>query len=196
MRFRSAAVSLLLILGASASNALADTPPSPSVELLQRLKQAYDNSDFLRESFYSEESLKSFFNASAIHWPVKDGERPYVGKIAIIATSLIPDADIRVSRLVKRDPRGNPAGTAFFINILKIRLTQADVTAVFGTPREWTRPYDPKGERITKPVHYGDDLDWLLHPPAGAGVTRRAASFSVAKDGTVNSISLAGFASG
>jgi hypothetical protein len=195
MKLRAGGASLLLILCASASDAFADTPPSPSVELFQRLKQVYDNGRFLQEAFYSEENLKSFFDASSLDWVIKEGDPPHVGRIAVIRSRLMPDADIRVSRLIRPVGKGNPAGTSVIINVLQIARTQAEVEAVFGTPNEWTRRHDSKGERTAKTFYYGDDLDWLLHPPPGAGVTRKTVSFSTFDDGSVRRMSLMGFSS-
>ena len=73
-----------------------DTATPPSTRLLQTLKHALDSDQLLQRAFFSDENLKTFFDASSIQWFIKDDDPPRIGKIVIIKSALVPKADIRL----------------------------------------------------------------------------------------------------
>ena len=191
MRFGTLPFASLIAI-ASAALSFAAEPPSldpdtaapPSTRLLQTLKHAMDSDQFLQERFFSDENLKTFFDATSIHWFIKDDDFPHVGRISVIKSALIPEADIRASSLIVP---GASKARSVSIAIRGVPLTQEQVIAVFGTPVAWTRPGDPHGDRIPLPLHFGDA--WPLQK-TWDGVARKAASFSIAHDGSVNGIQI------
>jgi hypothetical protein len=142
-----------------------------------------DSDQFLQEPFFSDENLKTFFDATSIHWSIKDGDPPHVGKVAMIKSALMPAADIRASSLFVP---GASEARSVTIAIKGVPLTQEQVVAVFGTPVAWSRRGDPHGDRIPLPLHFGD-VDGALQRPWN-GAEKKGASFSIARDGSVNGI--------
>jgi hypothetical protein len=188
---KSATVALSGLIAIVSSVCFAQAPPSlptetsisPSTHLLEILKQGLDNDQLLQKAFFSDESLKTFFAATSIHWFIKDGDPPHVGKIAAIKTALIPAADIRASSLFVP---GAPKARSISIAIKGVPLTQEEVIAVFGTPVVWNRKGDPHGDRIPLPLHFGDVEGPVRRP--WDGTATKGASFSIAHDGSVNGI--------
>jgi hypothetical protein len=156
---------------------------SPSTHLLEILKQVLDSDQLLQKVFFSDESLKTVFDATSIHWFIQDGDPPHVGRIAAIKTALIPTADIRASSLFVT---GAPKARSISIAIKGVPLTKEDVIAVFGTPVAWSRQGDPHGDRIPLPLHFGDVEGPMRRP--WNGTATKGASFSIAHDGSVNGI--------
>jgi len=189
MRFLRAAAFAGLIAAASTLCFAAD-PPSPapdtippSTRLLQVLKRALDGNEFLQEQFCSDENLKSLFEATSIQWAVKEDDPPHIGRMAIIRSALVPEADIRASSLFVP---GASTARRVYIAINRVRLTREQVIAVFGTPVEWTGRASPRGDHIPLALRYG-----VLEETPQAhwdGVARTGASFSVARDGAVSGI--------
>jgi hypothetical protein len=160
-----------------------DTSNRPSTRLLQILKHGLDSDQFLREGFFSDENLKSFFDATSIQWFIRDDDAPHIGRIAIIRSAIVPEADIRASCLFVP---GVPNARKALIAIKGVPLTKEQVVAVFGTPVAWSRRVDPHGDRIPLPLHFGDLED--SPQTHWDGVARKGASFSTARDGSVNGI--------
>jgi hypothetical protein len=189
---RSATVSFATLIAIANTLCFAAEPPSldpdvaaaPSTRLLQTLKHAMDSDQFLQELFFSDENLKTFFDATSIRWFIKDGDRPYVGRISAIRSALLPEADIRASSLFVP---GASNARSVSIAITGVPLTQDEVIAVFGTPVAWTRRGDPHGDRIPLPLHFGD-ADGPPIQKHWDGVAKKGASFSVAHNGSVNGI--------
>jgi hypothetical protein len=187
---RSAIVPFASLIAIASALCFAAEPPSldpdtaapRSTRLLQTLKHAMDSDQFLQELFFSDENLKTFFDATSIHWFIKDDDFPHVGRIAMIRSALMPESDIRASSLFVP---GASKARSVSIAIHGIPLTQEQVIAVFGMPVAWARPGDPHGDRIPLPLHFGDA--WPLQK-TWDGVARKAASFSIAHDGSVNGI--------
>jgi hypothetical protein len=165
-----------------------DTATPPSTVFLQTLKHALDGDQLLQEAFFSDDNLKTFFDATSVQWFIKDDDPPRIGKIAIVRSALAPDADIRVSSLfVPGTGKTDPQAKQVYISIVRgVHLTQNEVIGVFGTPNVWTRRVDPHGDTIPMPLHFGDELG--LPRPRWDGTLKKGASFSTARDGTVNGI--------
>jgi hypothetical protein len=188
---RCAAISLLALMAFASSLCFtADHPAldlatatSPSTRLLEILKQALDNDQLLQESFFSEDNLKTFFDATSIQWLVKQGDRFNVGKVARIQIALIPAADIRASSLFVP---GAPVARSISIHIHGVPLSREEVIAVFGMPVAWSRKAGSHADRIPLPLHFGD-VEGVLKRPWD-GIPAKGASFSVAHDGSINGI--------
>ena len=199
-RISSAAIAVLgtLIASYAIASALgfAADPPSPdpetatppSTRLLQTLKHALDSDQLLEGAFFSDENLKTFFNATSIQWFIKDDDPPRIGKIVIVRSPLVPDADIRVSSLVvPGSSKSGPQARGVTISIARgVHLTQNEVISVFGTPNVWTRRGDPHGDSIPLPLHFGDEMG--PPQPRWDGTLKKGASFATVPDGTVDGI--------
>ena len=185
------------LLCTTSTAALSADPPydpvpaadAPVVILLKRVKAAYDDGSFMQESFFTEQSLDSFFEVTAIQWLLKDGAPPGIGKVAVIKSSLIPMAgEIRVSRLIGYpDGKNGLEARTGVVTVKGIALTPDQVTAVFGTP---TERVSTNGRRL--PLRYGDP-DLLIHRPWD-GSSKKGASFFVADDGAINGFAVMGTA--
>jgi len=160
-----------------------DTATPPSTRLLQTLKHALDSDQLLQGAFFSDENLKTFFDASSIQWFMKDDDPPRIGKIVIIKSALVPKADIRASSLFVP---GASKARLVSISIKGVPLTQDEVIAVFGTPVAWSRRVDPHGDSIPLPLHFGDVQGPLQTP--WDGTVKKGASFSTVPNGSVNGI--------
>lgn len=196
-RMRSATVRCVGLIAIAAASSVVADPPSvgpdtaapPSTVFLQRLKHAIDGDQLLQDTFFSEENLKTFFDATSVQWFIKDDDPPRIGKIVIVKSALMPEADIRAwSHFVPNTAKGGPQGKRVAIHVRGVRLTQKEVIAVFGTPNVWTRSGDPHGDRIPLPLHFGDEMDFSI--PSWDGTLKKGASFSTAGDGSVNGILL------
>jgi hypothetical protein len=154
-----------------------------ATRLLQTLKQALDSDQLLQEAFFSDENLKSLFDATSIQWFTKDDDPPRIGKIVIIKSALLPGYDIRVSSLFVP---GASQARRVLIAVGHVRLTREEVIAVFGAPVAWTRGTDPHGASIPLPLHFGD-VEGVTKTPWD-GTVKKGASFSIGRDGSVNSI--------
>lgn len=195
-QMRSATVRCVGLIAVAAASWVAADPSSvgpdaatpPSTIFLQRLKHALNSDQLLQDTFFSHDNLKTFFDATSVQWFIKDDDSPHIGKIVIIRSALLPEADIRVSSLFwPGASKTGPQGKRVTISIVRgVHLTQDEVIAVFGKPNVWTRSVDPQGERIPLPLHFGDEM-W---PPRARwdGALKKAASFSIARDGSVNGI--------
>jgi hypothetical protein len=179
------AIASALCCAADAPSLDPDTATPPSTRLLQTLKHVLDSDQLLQEAFFSDENLRTVFDATSIQWFMKDDDPPHIGKIVIIKSALVPEADIRVSSLFVRGS-GKPRRVSIVIR--GIHLTQKEVIAVFGPPVTWTRRVDPHGDSIPLPLHFGD-VEGVLRTPWD-GTVKKGASFSAVPDGSVDGIAV------
>jgi hypothetical protein len=176
-----------LCLAVESPSLAPESASPPSTQLLPRLKHALDSDQLLQESFFTDENLKTFFDATSIQWFNKDDDPPHIGKVVIVKSALLPKADIRVSSLFLLGAgKVDPGARRISISMVHVRLTQDEVIAVFGTPVAWTRHFDPHGDSIPLPLHFGDVEGTAQR--AWDGTTKKGASFSAVPDGSVDGI--------
>lgn len=113
--------------------------PTTAIEAWRNLKFALDNGLFLRDDFYTDENLKTFFAATQISWQENLPTRT-TGRL------FSPYMDIDLIRGTfdekwKEDANGRRRGGG----TIGTDVTADLITAVFGKPMKVTNPYAAEG---------------------------------------------------
>jgi hypothetical protein len=114
------------------------SPPTTTTDVLRNFKFALDNDLFLREDFYTEDSLKRFFAADKITWDEATPTRKsgYVDTQYSVLFFLVRGTIDEKWNVV-------PNGKKLASGTINTNASADMIVELFGPPKEIRDPYDP-----------------------------------------------------